>query len=65
MAYKIDYEFKTDKAGRKYALKVNLNTGIIERLKYDLATQRQKKNLQKSVKRPEKHHTKKVLCGGL
>lgn len=45
MAYKVNYEFKTDKAGHKYALKVDLRTGKKERVKYDLAERRQKKNI--------------------
>jgi hypothetical protein len=45
MAYKVNYEFKTDKAGHKYALKVDLSTGKKERVKYDLAEQRQKRNV--------------------
>ena len=45
MSYKVDYEFKIDKAGHKYALKVNLYTGKKERVKYDLAETRHKRNI--------------------
>ena len=40
MAYKVDYEFKTDSLDRKYALKVNLETGKKERINYKLASKR-------------------------
>lgn len=40
MAYKVDYEFKTDSLNRKYALKVDLKTGKKERIDYKLAYKR-------------------------
>jgi hypothetical protein len=63
MAYKIDYEFKIDKAGRKYALKVNLNTGKKERVKYDLAEKRQKKNISERKRNVIKAKLKETDSG--
>lgn len=40
MANKVDYEFKINKAGHKYALRVDLKTGKKKQIKYKLALKR-------------------------
>jgi hypothetical protein len=53
MAYKIEYEFKTDSIGRKYALRHDLTTDKRERINYDLAHTRHVANIGRR-KREEK-----------
>ena len=43
--YKVEYEFKTDSLGRKYALRHNLTTDKRERIEYDLAHIRHTTNI--------------------
>ena len=45
MSYKIEYEFKTDSIGRKYALRHDLATDKRERIEYDLAHSRHTANI--------------------
>jgi hypothetical protein len=45
MNYKIEYEFKTDSIGRKYALRHDLTTDKRERIEYNLAHTRQTANI--------------------
>lgn len=45
MTYKIEYEFKTDSLGRKYALCHDLTTDKRKRVKYDLAHTRHTANI--------------------
>ena len=45
MTYKVNYEFKIDKAGHKYALRVDLATGKKKRIGYDIAVTRHKRNI--------------------
>jgi hypothetical protein len=43
--YRVEYEFKTDSIGRKYALRHDLTTDKRERIEYDLAHTRQTANI--------------------
>ena len=63
MTYKINYELKTDKVGRKYALKVNLATGKKERIQYDIAEKRQKRNISERKRNIIKAQLKETGSG--
>lgn len=58
MSYKVDYVFRTDKANRKYALRIDLKTGKKERIPYkkarkldrDVQYRRNRSKIEKEIK---------------